>query len=132
MLPYKMVVQEKEGMTINTLNTYEILLYLSIYLKTTNISESFSIHILIDFEAIKIFINWSFVEKHHLNIYKLLKPISTYNIDACYSTELDVYWDFNNMCIKSNNEWKTAFYTNYRLFKLLIIFFGIINSLAIF
>jgi len=28
---------------------------------------------------------------------------------ARYFTKLDVHWDFNNICIKSGDEWKAAF-----------------------
>jgi len=28
---------------------------------------------------------------------------------ARYFTKLDVYWDFNNVCIKPRDEWKAAF-----------------------
>lgn len=31
-----------------------------------------------------------------------------------------MYWDFNNICIKSSNEWNIVFYMNCRLFKLLV------------
>ena len=51
---------------------------------------------------------------------------------AQYFTKLDVRWGFNNVCIKSRNEWKAAFYTNYGLFKPLVMFFGMTNSPATF
>jgi len=51
---------------------------------------------------------------------------------ARYFTKLDVCWGFNNMCIKSRDEWKAIFQTNCRLFEPLVIFFRITNSLAIF
>jgi len=31
---------------------------------------------------------------------------------ARYFTKLDVRWSFNNICIKSGDEWKAAFWTN--------------------
>jgi len=31
---------------------------------------------------------------------------------AKYFTKLDVYWGFNNVCIKPGDEWKVAFQTN--------------------
>ena len=49
-----------------------------------------------------------------------------------YFTKLDVYWSFNNIWIKLGDKYKAAFYTNCRLFKLLVIFFDITNSLATF
>jgi len=52
--------------------------------------------------------------------------------EARYFTKLDVCWGFNNICIKSGDEWKAAFQTNRDLFEPLVIFFGITNSLATF
>ena len=52
--------------------------------------------------------------------------------DAWYFTKLDVHWGFNNVHINSGDEWKAVFYTNCSLFKLLVIFFGMINSPIIF
>jgi len=51
---------------------------------------------------------------------------------AKYFTKLDVQWGFNNVCIKSGDEWKAAFCTNHGLFEPLVMFFGITNSPAIF
>jgi len=51
---------------------------------------------------------------------------------ARYFTKLDVYWSFNNVHIKPRDEWKAAFWTNRGLFKPLVMFFGMTNSLAIF
>ena len=44
-------------LTINALDIYETLLYFLISLKTTNISESFSVCMLVDSRAMEIFIN---------------------------------------------------------------------------
>jgi len=51
---------------------------------------------------------------------------------ARYFTKLDVYWGFNNVCIKPRDKWKTAFRTNRGLFEPLVMFFGMTNSLATF
>jgi len=51
---------------------------------------------------------------------------------ARYFTKLDVHWSFNNVRIKPGDEWKAVFRTNRGLFKLLVMFFGITNSLATF
>ena len=67
---------------INAFNVHNVFPYLHISLKTTNTSESFSMHTLVDFEATRVFINRSFVEKHSLNIYKLSKSISMYNVNS--------------------------------------------------
>jgi len=51
---------------------------------------------------------------------------------AKYFTKLDVRWGFNNVRIKSRDEWKAAFHTNCGLFEPLVMFFGMTNSPAIF
>jgi len=51
---------------------------------------------------------------------------------ARYFTKLDVCWGFNNVRIKPGDEWKAAFWTNRGLFKPLVMFFGMTNSLATF
>jgi len=51
---------------------------------------------------------------------------------ARYFTKLDVRWGFNNVRIKPGDEWKAAFQTNRGLFKPLVMFFGMTNSLATF
>jgi len=56
---------------INDLNAHGTLLYLYISLETTNISKTFSLYTLVDFRAIRVFINRIFVEKYYLNTYKL-------------------------------------------------------------
>jgi len=65
---------------INDLNAYGTSLYLSISLETTNISKTLFLYALIDFGAIRVFINRIFVEKYYLNIYKL-KFVLVYNVD---------------------------------------------------
>jgi len=47
---------------------------------------------------------------------------------AQYFTKLDVYWGFNNVCIKPGDEWKAAFRTNRGLFEHLVMFFRMTNS----
>jgi len=51
---------------------------------------------------------------------------------ARYFTKLDVYWGFNNICIKPRNEWKAAFRTNRGHFEPLVMFFRMTNSPATF
>jgi len=51
---------------------------------------------------------------------------------ARYFTKLDVCWGFTNVHIKPGDEWKAAFRTNRGLFKPLVMFFGMTNSLATF
>jgi len=51
---------------------------------------------------------------------------------VCYFTKLDVRWGYNNVRVKEGDEWKAAFRTNRGLFKPLVMFFGLTNSLATF
>jgi len=51
---------------------------------------------------------------------------------AKYFTKLNVHWGFNNVYIKPRDKWKTTFHTNYSLFKPLVMFFKMTNSLATF
>jgi len=47
-------------------------------------------------------------------------------------TKVNLQWDFNNIRIKEEDEWKRAFTTYVELFELTVMFFGITNSLATF
>jgi len=47
-------------------------------------------------------------------------------------TKLDLWWGYNNVQIKEENEWKAAFTTTERSFKLTVMFFGLTNSPAMF
>jgi len=51
---------------------------------------------------------------------------------AKYFNKLNLIWGYNNIRIKEDNEWKTAFLTNKRLFEPQVIYFGLCNSLEIF
>ena len=51
---------------------------------------------------------------------------------ASLFSKFDIYWGYNNICIKEGNEWKAAFITNQGLFKPRVMFFGLINSPATF
>jgi len=46
--------------------------------------------------------------------------------------KLDIKWDYTNIRIKERNEWKAAFTSLEGLFEPTVMFFGLINSLAIF
>ena len=46
--------------------------------------------------------------------------------------KLDVHWGFNNVQMKDGDEWKATFHTNQGLYKPLVMFFGLTNSLATF
>ena len=45
---------------------------------------------------------------------------------------MDVRWGYNNIQIKEGDKWKAAFHTNQGLFEPLVMFFGLMNSLATF
>jgi hypothetical protein len=47
-------------------------------------------------------------------------------------TKMDVWWGFNNICIKEGDEWKAEFRTNQGLFEPTIMFFGLTNFPATF
>jgi len=47
-------------------------------------------------------------------------------------TKMDLRWEFNNMRIKKENEWKGAFTMHIGSFEPTVMFFGITNSPATF
>jgi hypothetical protein len=49
-----------------------------------------------------------------------------------YFTKFDVQWGYNNVQIKTCDEWKAAFTTNRGLFEPQVMFFGMTNSPATF
>ena len=51
---------------------------------------------------------------------------------ARYFTKFDVHWGYNNIQIRKEDQWKTAFKTNRGLFKQMVMFFGMCNSPATF
>ena len=46
--------------------------------------------------------------------------------------KIDLRWGYNNIRIKERNEWKVAFTISERLFKPMVMFFGLTNSPATF
>ena len=51
---------------------------------------------------------------------------------AKYFNKLDLIWEYNNVWIKEDNEWKVAFLTNKRLFKPQVMYFRLYNLPGIF
>ncbi|PIL36563.1 hypothetical protein GSI_00252 [Ganoderma sinense ZZ0214-1] len=51
---------------------------------------------------------------------------------AKYFTKLDIHWGYNNVRIKTSDEWKAAFVTNRGLFEPNVMFFGLANSPSTF
>jgi len=47
-------------------------------------------------------------------------------------TKLDLRWGYNNVRIKKRDEWKAAFTTYIRAYKLTVMYFGLTNSPATF
>jgi len=47
-------------------------------------------------------------------------------------TKLDLHWSYNNIQIKEEDKWKVMFTTPEGLFELTVIFFQLMNSLAMF
>jgi hypothetical protein len=50
---------------------------------------------------------------------------------AKYFTKLNVRWGYQNIQIKEGDEWKAAFQCNQGLFELLVMLYGMTNSLAV-
>jgi Reverse transcriptase (RNA-dependent DNA polymerase) len=51
---------------------------------------------------------------------------------AKFFSKFDVQWGYNNVQIRSGDEWKAAFKTNWGLYEPTVMFFGICNSPATF
>jgi Reverse transcriptase (RNA-dependent DNA polymerase) len=51
---------------------------------------------------------------------------------AKFFTKFDVQWGYNNVRIRTKDQWKAAFKTNRGLFKPTVMFFGMCNSPATF
>jgi Reverse transcriptase (RNA-dependent DNA polymerase)/RNase H-like domain found in reverse transcriptase len=51
---------------------------------------------------------------------------------AKFFTKFDVQWGYNNIRIKTKDQWKAAFKTNQGLFEPTVMFFGMCNSPATF
>jgi hypothetical protein len=51
---------------------------------------------------------------------------------AQFFIKLDIRWGFNNVRIREGDEWKAVFCTNWGLFELLVMYFGLTNSPATF
>src|SRR5258708_3648505 len=58
----------------------------------------------------------------------LVSDVLTRLCDTEWFTTLNLRWGFNNVCLKEGDEWKAAFSTNWGLFELLVMFFGLCNS----
>ena len=67
---------------------------------------------------------------------KTLLPLIEEVIDklkeARYFNKLDLIWEYNNVQIQEDDEWKAAFLTNKGLFEPQVIYFRLGNSLGTF
>jgi len=65
-----------------------------------------------------------------------LLPLITNLVDAMENkklfTKMDLQWGYNNVRIKEGDEWKMAFTMHVGLFEPVVMFFGMMNSLATF
>ena len=52
--------------------------------------------------------------------------------DAKHLTKFDVWWGYNNICIKDGHQWKAAFITHKGLFESTVMFFDLNNFPIIF
>jgi hypothetical protein len=51
---------------------------------------------------------------------------------AKYFSKFDIRWGYNNVQIRSGDEWKATFKTNRGLYEPTVMFFGMCNSPATF
>ncbi|QRW23679.1 Retrotransposable element Tf2 protein [Rhizoctonia solani] len=77
---------------------------------------------------------WKLNDVTHKNIYLLPRQdnLMAKLRHAKLFTKLDLRWGYNNVWIREGDEWKTAFRTKYRLFKYLVMPFGVTNAPAAF
>ena len=62
--------------------------------------------------------NWTVRNTYPL---PLIKELISKLVKKKWFTKLDIRWEYNNVCIKENNQWKTAFKMNRGLFECLVI-----------
>ncbi|KAF8676560.1 hypothetical protein RHS04_06494 [Rhizoctonia solani] len=77
---------------------------------------------------------WKLNDVTHKNVYLLPRQdnLMAKLRHAKLFTKLDLRWGYNNVWIREGDEWKTAFRTKYRLFKYLVMPFGVTNAPAAF
>ena len=70
--------------------------------------------------------------KKNKNVSPLINQIINCLSGCTLFTTVDIHWGYNNIWIKEGDEWKVAFLTPEGLFEPTVMFFGLINSLAMF
>ena len=68
-------------LSANALNIYKMSLVLAVELSTTNTSKFYFINTLLDYKAIRSFINHDFVQSKEMNTQTISHPILVFNID---------------------------------------------------
>jgi len=69
--------------------------------------------------------------KNHYPIPRIANLIELLS-KASIFTKIDLRWGYNNVCIKEENKWKTAFITRRGLFEVTVMYFGFSNTPATF
>ena len=70
--------------------------------------------------------------KKNQNVSPLIPSVVNRLTGCSLFTKFDIRWRYNNIRIKPGDEWKAAFLTPEGLFKLMVMFFGLINLPATF
>ena len=76
--------------------------------------------------------NYRYLNKQTIKTNYPLPLISDIIENISTKKMLDLRWEYNNIWIKQEDKWKTAFIMLKRLFEPTIIFFGLTNSPVIF
>ena len=70
--------------------------------------------------------------KKNRNVSPLIPQVIDRLAGCTLFTKFDIRWGYNNIRIKEGDKWKAAFLMPQGLFKPLVMFFGLTNSLATF
>ena len=85
-----------------------------------------SFYFCVDYQTL----NKIMIKNHH--ILPLINEILNQLIEARWFIKFDLKNAYYQLCIRHNNEWKTAFHTQYNHFEYIIILFNLFNVSAIF
>jgi hypothetical protein len=70
--------------------------------------------------------------KRNRNVLPLIPSIINWLTGCTLFTKFNIWWGYNNICIKPGDEWKAAFLTPEGLFEPTVMFFGLTNLPATF
>ena len=62
----------------------------------------------------------------------LIKKLQEWLKEVKWFTKLDIWKEYYKICIKKEKEWKTAFWTRYKLYKYQVMLFKLTNMSATF